>query len=112
MVDLIKRLNDRTSLAITHGWDGHNIFQESADTIVKLQEEVLHWQKLGNDLVVMAENAVHETARSTDLLGKKCEEVDRLMEICKQQNKTMLEMSHQIDELAELSGITSKSIMQ
>jgi len=112
MTDLIKRLNDRTNLAVTHGWTGHDIFKEAVDTITNLQEEVNHWQKLGNDLVIMAENAVHETARSTDLLGKKCKEVDRLMEICKQQNETMLKMSHQIDELAELSGVASKLTMQ
>ena len=85
---------------------------ELADRMVKLEAEVLEWQKFGNSTLESMSNAVDDCVRATKLAKEKHEQVEMYAALCKKQNETMQKMSAQIDELAELAGIAVKPTRQ
>lgn len=80
--------------------------------IKELKAEVLTWQKVGNAATQCMSDAVDDCARATKLAKEEREQVEKLREICNQQNNTMQKMSAQIDELAELAGVIIKPTRQ
>ena len=103
--DLVKRLRKNVMC-------GDAVIEEAADRIEKLEAEVLAWQKLGNEATQAMSDAVDDCVRATKLAKEKHEEVERYSRLCNKQNDTMQKMSAQIDELAELAGITVKPTRQ
>ena len=85
---------------------------EACRRIEQLEAEVLAWQKLGNKATQAMSDAVDDCVRATELAKKKHEQVERYSRLCNKQNDIMQKMSAQIDELAELAGITVKPTRQ
>ena len=86
---------------------------ESHQTRIKqLELEILEWQKVGNAATQAMSDAVDDCVRATKLAKEKHEQVEMYSALCNRQTQTMAEMSAQIDELAELAGISVKPTRQ